>query len=208
MLRTDEILSTIEMLHSEHLDVRTVTLGLNVNECAATSVETLCRKLKDKILSCAGRLVETCDRVGGKYGIPVTNKRIAISPASIILAGHGRGAALQLARTLDEAAEACGVDLVGGFSALVHKGITPGDAVVLDSLPEVLSETKRVCSAVNVATRKAGVNMDAVLRMGNLLPKIAEATADQKGFGCPRPVPRRIPPSPLPSRLPHRAARR
>ena len=184
MLRTDEILSTIEMLHSEHLDVRTVTLGLNVNECAATSVETLCRKLKDKILSCAGRLVETCDRVGGKYGIPVTNKRIAISPASIILAGHGRGAALQLARTLDEAAEACGVDLVGGFSALVHKGITPGDAVVLDSLPEVLSETKRVCSAVNVATRKAGVNMDAVLRMGNLLPKIAEATADQKGFGC------------------------
>src|SRR6056297_20319 len=118
MIRTDEILSTIEMLHSEHLDVRAVTLALRVDDCAAPSMDHLCRKLQEKIVSRASRLVEVCDRVGRKYGIPVTNKRLAISPVSHILAGHGQAAAVQVARTLDEAAERCGVDLVGGFSAL------------------------------------------------------------------------------------------
>ena len=125
MLRTGEILSTIEMLHSEHLDVRTVTLALNVDDCAATSAESLCRKLREKIVRRAASLVQTCDRIGGKYGIPVTNKRLAISPAAKLLAGHGRAAAVQVAHTLDAAAEQCGVDLVGGFTALVQKGITP-----------------------------------------------------------------------------------
>jgi len=184
MLRTEEILSTLEMLHSEHLDVRTVTLALNVDDCSATSIETLCRKLYDKITHQAGRLVETCDRIGGKYGIPVTNKRIAISPVSTLLAGHGRSAALKIAKTLDDAAEKCGVDLVGGFSALVQKGMTPSDEILIESLPEVLSNTQRVCSAVNVASRKAGINMDAVKRMGHIIPKIAQATKDQNGFGA------------------------
>ncbi len=184
MLRTEEILSTLEMLHSEHLDVRTVTLALNVDDCSATSIETVCRKLHDKILSRAGSLVDTCNRVGEKYGIPVTNKRIAISPAAKLLAGHGRAAAVQLAKTLDNAAKECGVDLVGGFSALVQKGMTTADELVMDSLPEVLSQTQRVCSAVNVATRKAGINMDAVAKMGRIIPQIAQATADQQGFGA------------------------
>ena len=184
MLRTEEILSTIEMLHAEHLDVRTVTFALNVDDCAATSIEHVCRKLRDKIMHRAGRLVEICNRVGGKYGIPVTNKRLAISPVSHLLAGHGLGAAVQLAKTLDKAAEDCGVDLVGGFTALVHKGITPADSVVMNSLPEVLSQTKRVCSSVNVASRRAGINMDAVHEMGHILLKIAAATKDQNGFGC------------------------
>jgi uncharacterized protein (UPF0210 family) len=184
MLRTDEILSTIEMLHAEHLDVRSVTLGLNLDDCAAPQVDHLCRKVRHKIVSHASRLVEICDRVGAKYGIPVINKRLAISPAATLLAAHGQAAALALARTLDEAATECHIDFVGGFSAMVQKGIAHGDAVVIESLPEVLSQTRRVCSSINVASRRAGINMDAVLRMGQILLKIAAATADNRGFGC------------------------
>jgi hypothetical protein len=184
MLRTDEILSTVQMLHAEHLDVRSVTLGLNLDDCAAPSLDHLCRKVRQKIVSCASGLVEVCDRVGAKYGIPVINKRVAISPAATLLAGHGQGAAVQLAKTLDDAAGECRVDFVGGFTALVHKGISPGDWVVLESLPEVLSQTKRVCASLNVASRRAGINMDAVQRTGHVLLKIAAATARQRGFGC------------------------
>lgn len=183
MLRTDEILSTIQMLHAEHLDVRAVTLALNIQDCASPNVEHVCKKLHHKITARASRLVEICDRVGSKYGIPVTNKRIAISPISGIMGGHGRAAALQIAKTLDKAGTECGVDFVGGFSALVHKGITPADDTVMHSLPEVLSQTSRVCASINVASRKAGINMDAVHQMGHILPQIAEATADQQGFG-------------------------
>ena len=184
MLRTDEVLSTIQMLHAEHLDVRTVTLALNLDDCAAAGMDTLCRKVGEKIRSRAARLVETCDRVGRKYGIPVTNKRLAISPVTHLLAGHGRTAAVALAKTLDEATAACRVDLVGGFSAIVHKGMTPADTLVMDSLPEVLSQTQRVCASVNVASRKAGINMDAVARMGRIILDIAAATADRQGFGA------------------------
>jgi hypothetical protein len=184
MLRTDEILSTIQMLHAEHLDVRTVTLALSVNDCAATTMDQVCHKLRDKILQRAGRLVEVCDRVGRKYGIPITNKRLALSPISHLVAGHGKTTALAIAKTLDEAAAACRIDFVGGFTALVHKGITSADALVMDSLPEVLKETERVCASVNVASRRAGINMDAVARMGEIILKIAAATADRSGFGA------------------------
>ena len=184
MLRTDEILSTIRMLHAEHLDVRAVTLALNINDCAAPSSEQVCRKLHYKITSKAKRLVQICDEVGAKYGIPVTNKRLAISPVSTILAGHGRTAAVDIAKTLDRAATECGVDFVGGFTALVHKGISQGAQVVIDSLPEVLASTNRVCSSINVASRKAGINMDAVRQIGEILPKIAHATRESRGFGC------------------------
>ncbi len=184
MLRTEEILSTIDMLHAEHLDVRTVTLALNLDDCAAPSIDHVCRKVRQKILARASRLVETCDRVGAKYGIPVINKRLAISPAATLLAGHGRSAAVRLAQSLDAAAAECGVDFVGGFTALVHKGVGAGDDVVIRSLPEVLSQTSRVCSSVNVASRKAGINMDAVHQMGHTLLDIAAATADRQGFGC------------------------
>jgi len=184
MLHTDEIISTIRMLHDEHLDVRAVTLALNINDCAAPTVDLMCRKVYHKITEQARNLVSICDAIGGKYGIPVINKRIAVSPASILLAAHTSSAALQLAKTLDDAAHECRVDFVGGFSALVHKGISKGDQVVLDSLPEVLSRTERVCASVNVASRKAGINMDAVLQLGHILPKIARATGEQRGFGC------------------------
>ena len=184
MLRTEEILSTIQMLHAEHLDVRTVTLGLNIDDCAAGSMEAVCRKLREKILRHAGSLVSACNRIGGKYGIPVTNKRLSISPVTHVLAGHGRTAAIEVARTLDAAAGECNVDLVGGFSALVHKGITPTDAVVIESLPEALVATRRVCASVNVATQHAGINMDAIAQMGRVLKELADATAENHGFGC------------------------
>jgi hypothetical protein len=184
MLQTDEILSTIRMLHSEHLDVRTVTLGLNLDDCASHDADLMCRKVAQKIRFRACRLVETCDQVGAKYGIRVTNKRLAISPAATLLAGHGAAAALQLAHTLDEAAAATNIDLVGGFTALVHKGITAADEVVIDSLPLVLSQTRRLCSSVNVATTRAGINMDAIRLMGQRILDIAQATADTGGFGA------------------------
>lgn len=184
MLRTDEILSTIHMLHAEHLDVRSVTLALSLEDCAASNVDHLCRKVRQKITSRASRLVDVCDHVGAKYGIPVINKRLAISPAASILAGHGVAAALQFAATLDAAADECGVDFVGGFTALVQKGVTAGDDVVIRSLPEVLAKTRRVCASVNVASRKAGINMDAVGEMGRVVLQIAEATAATQGFGC------------------------
>jgi len=184
MLRTDEILSTIQMLHAEHLDVRTVTLALNVDDCAAPNVAHLCRKLREKVLARASRLVEVCGRVGAKYGIPVINKRLAISPAATILAGHGHQAAVQVARTLDTAVAECGIDFAGGFTALVQKGISQGDRVVMDSLPEVLAQTARLCASINLATTRAGINMDAVGHMGQVIRRIAEATADRRGFGC------------------------
>ncbi len=184
MLRTEEILSTIDMLHAEHLDVRSVTLALNLDDCAAPDIGHVCRKVRQKILGRASRLVETCDRVGAKYGIPVINKRLAISPAATLLAGHGCGAAVRLAQTLDAAAGECGVDFVGGFTALVQKGVGAGDDVVIRALPDVLAQTARVCASVNVASRKAGINMDAVHQMGHALLDIAAATADRQGFGC------------------------
>ena len=184
MLQTDEILSTIRMLHDEHLDVRAVTLALNLNDCAGSHADQLCKKVYSKIMDHARNLVAVCEEVSEKYGIPVTNKRLAISPAAAILAGHGQNAAIQLAKTLDQAAVDCRVDFVGGYSALVQKGISNGAQVVMDSLPEVLSKTQRVCASINAASRKAGINMDALRQLGTIIRQIAAATADRRGFGA------------------------
>ncbi|MDO4587902.1 MAG: PFL family protein [Planctomycetia bacterium] len=184
MLQTDEILSTIRMLHAEHLDVRAVTLALNINDCASPNVDQMCKKVHHKIMTRAGLLVSICDEVGSKYGIPVTNKRIAISPASVLLSGHGITGAVKLAQTLDQVAELCRVDFVGGFTALVQKGISDGAQVLINSLPEVLSTTKRVCSSVNAASRKAGINMSALDQLGHIISQIAYADEKNKGFAA------------------------
>ena len=184
MIRTDEILSTIRMLHAEHLDVRAVTLALNLNDCASPNVDQMCKKTYHKIVSRANRLVDVCDEVGDKYGIPITNKRIAISPAAVLLSGHGKSAALALARALDEAGERCRVDFVGGFSALVQTGVADGARTLIDSLPEALTSTKRVCSSINAASRKAGINMDALKRLGEVILEIANADAANCGFAA------------------------
>jgi len=184
MLRTDEILSTIRMLQSENLDVRAVTMGIDLNECAGPDINLVCRKIRHKITTRAARLVEVCDLIGGKYKIPIVNKRLAVSPISILLESHTETAALMIAKTLEESVAKIGVDLIGGFTALVEHGQTAGQRVLIRSLPMVLSQTNRVCSSINVATTKAGINMDAVKQMGEVIRDIAEATKDNNGFGC------------------------
>jgi len=184
MIQCKSILDTLDMIQKEHLDVRCVTMGINLYDCICPEPEHLCRRVHEKIVSKASGLVRECERVSRKYGIPIVNKRIAISPAGCLLAGHGRQAALALAQTLDKACEEVGVDLLGGFSAYVQKGMTPGEETLIRSLPEVLSKTQKLCASVNVASSAAGINVDAVLLMAEIIKETAQRTADQNGFGC------------------------
>lgn len=184
MLRTDEILATVRMLQDEHLDVRTVTLGISLLDCAGPSIDLVARKVRQKILDKAANLVNVCRRLSARYGIPVVNKRLAVSPISTVAAGHGPTGMLRLARALDEVAAEVGVDFIGGFSALVQKGMTRSDEALIEALPEALATTERLCGSVNVASSQAGINMDAVLRLGYALKDLAQRTADRDGFGC------------------------
>ncbi len=152
MHRTEDVLATLGMVRSYKLDVRTVTMGVDLHSCASPNVEELCGLVRKRLLRYAGRLREVCLEVEGRYGIPIVNRRIAVSPIAGVAAGHTAEGYLAVARTLDEVAAEVGVDLVGGFSALVQKGWTEGDRRLIDTLPEVLSTTSRVCASVNVGT--------------------------------------------------------
>jgi hypothetical protein len=180
-----EILQTIRMTEMEHLDVRTITLGLSLRDCATDSIERTAERVRAKIERTAERLVATVDEIAAELGLRVANKRISITPASLV-AGAARSAAdcVQLARAIDEAAGRVGVDFIGGYSALVHKGWTDTESIFLDSIPEALATTKRLCSSVNVATTRAGINMDAVRRVGELIKEAAERTREQGGLAC------------------------
>ncbi len=184
MLTDREILSTLEMLKSEHLDVRTVTLGINLFDCASHDLKRLVSTLRQKVLGQAGNLVSLCNAVGDKYGIPVVNKRIAVSPIAAVGAPFDPDGMVEIARTLDVAAVEVGVDFIGGFSALVEKGMSAGDRSLIQSIPRALSETERVCASVNVASSRAGINIDAVLMMGEVIRRTAELTATRDGIGC------------------------
>jgi uncharacterized protein len=184
MLNEIEILSTIEMLQNEHLDVRTVTLGINLFDCASDDLGRLKSNILNKIEKLAANLVATCDQVGEKYGIPVVNKRIAVSPMAVVGAPFSPDQLVELAKTLDQAAADVGVDFIGGFSALVEKGIANGDRALIAAIPRALTETGRVCASVNVASTKAGINMDAVLLMGQVIREAAALTADRDGLAC------------------------
>ncbi|OGV86423.1 MAG: hypothetical protein A2340_02845 [Lentisphaerae bacterium RIFOXYB12_FULL_60_10] len=179
-----DILHTVRMLQEENLDVRTVTLGINLLECADRDPKRMTAAVRGKIQSRAANLVRICDELSARYGLPIVNKRLAISPASQLLEGHNPATARALGHALDESAAAVKVDLIGGFTALVQKGMTPGEQLLIESLPEVLRDTRRVCSSINVATTKAGINVDAVLLTGRIIRQIAEATADHDGFGA------------------------
>jgi hypothetical protein len=184
MLTQREIISTLEMLRNEHLDVRTVTLGVSLLDCAGGDLPQLRRRIAERLLGLAGNLVPVCDRIGQKYGIPVVNKRIAVSPLAVVGAGLAPGELVELARTLDAVAREVHVDFIGGFSALVEKGLARGDRALIDAIPEALTVTDRVCASVNVASTRAGINMDAVLRMGRTVKRAAELTADRDGVAC------------------------
>ena len=166
MLTDSEILSTLEMLENENLDLRTVTLGISLLDCASHDPAKVKNKIHSKITHFAEHLVPVCDRVGQKYGIPVVNKRIAVSPIAVVGAALSSSQLVDIAQTLNEVAQEVNVDFIGGFSALVQKGIARGDRALIEAIPQALAGTERVCASVNVASTKAGINMDAVLLMG------------------------------------------
>jgi hypothetical protein len=173
------------MVQEENLDVRTVTLGINVNDCRRESASDTAAAVREKIRRKAGGLVRVCDRIASRYGVVVVNKRLALSPASLLLEGlNSTEEAVAIAAAMDAGAADVQVDLVGGYTALVHKGVTPGERLLIESLPAVLSRTHRVCASVNVASTRAGINADAVWLMSVTLLAVAEATRAQNGFGA------------------------
>ena len=178
-----EILQTVAMTEMEHLDVRTVTLGLSLLDCAGDSLATIAQKAGDKIRRTASRLVQTVDEIGEEFGIRVANKRISITPVSLITEG-ARGDLVQLAKAIDDAAGSVGVDFIGGYSALVQKGTTRAENEFLNSIPEALASTRRLCSSVNAATTRAGINMDVVGQVGRIIKDAAERTRDEGGLAC------------------------
>jgi hypothetical protein len=184
MLSDREVLSTLEMLKSEHLDVRTVTLGISLFDCASDTFERLRLNIDRKIKELARNLVPVCNEVGDKYGIPVVNKRVAVSPIAVVAAPFSPIQLVELASTLDEAAAVVRVDFIGGFSALVEKGLAAGDRALIEAIPEALGATQRVCSSVNVASTQAGINMDAVYLMGQTIRAAALRTAAADGLAC------------------------
>jgi uncharacterized protein (UPF0210 family) len=178
-----EIFQTIAMTEMEHLDVRTVTLGLSLRDCTGDTMAIVAERASNKIRTTAARLVQTVNEIGEEYGIRVANKRIAVTPISMITEGV-KGDPVQLACEIDKAAVNVGVDFIGGYSALVQKGATRSEAVFLNSIPEALASTERLCSSVNAATTRAGINMDAVAQIGRLLKDAAERTRDRDGLAC------------------------
>lgn len=181
-----EILQTVRMTQMEHLDIRTVTLGLSLHDCATDSVEGTAERVREKIQRVAARLVDTVDEIGDEVGIRIANKRISVTPVSLVGEGSCRSSSdyVRLAHAIDESARKVGVDFLGGYSALAHKGLTRAETVFLDSIPEALATTERLCSSVNVATSRAGINMDAVRRVGLLIKEMAERTKEQGGLAC------------------------
>ncbi|MBW1723591.1 MAG: PFL family protein [Deltaproteobacteria bacterium] len=184
MLSDREVLSTLEMLKNEHLDVRTVTLGISLLDCASHELDRFKNQIHRKITLLAKELVRVCDEVGDKYGIPVVNKRISVSPIAVAGAVFSSAQMIEVARTLDEAAKEVGVDFIGGFTALVEKGFAKGDLSLIEALPEALSVTERVCASINVASTRAGINMNAVRLMGQTIKTAAEYTAEADGLAC------------------------
>lgn len=183
MYNVTDILETITMIQDENLDIRTITMGISLLDCADSDILRSCGKIYDKITRCAKNLVKTGDEIEAKYGIPIINKRISVTPVAILLAASG-GDPVEYARTLDKAAKAVGVDLIGGYSALVHKGFSAGDRELILSIPEALSTTDVVCSSVNIGSTKSGINLDAIGMMGKVVRKCAELTADRECIGA------------------------
>ncbi len=184
MLNHNDILQTRDMIDKRHLDIRTITMGISLLDCMDTDVDVCARKIYDKITHRAENLVKTGQDIEWEFGIPIVNKRMSVTPISIIGNSCDTDSYVPLAIAMDKAAKECGVNFIGGFSALVQKGFTKGDWVLIESIPEALAVTERVCSSVNVGSTKAGINMDAVAQMGRIIKKTAERTAGNDGLGC------------------------
>jgi len=184
MLNVKDILATQDMIDKRHLDIRTITMGISLLDCAHEDVNICAQRIYDKITRRAENLVKVGQEIEWEFGIPIVNKRISVTPISIVGNACNTDSYVPLAIAMDKAAETCGVNFIGGFSALVQKGCTKGDWILMDSIPEALKQTRFVCSSVNVGSTKAGINMDAVAKMGQVIKKTAELTADDQGLGC------------------------
>lgn len=180
----EEIAETLAMVGKQHLDIRTITLGLNLRGCTHEEVGVIARKVYDRLTTAAEKLVPTADQLEREYGVPIVNKRISVTPIAEICAATTTSDLSPIARAMDKAALEVGVDFIGGFSALVHKGASAADHKLMDSIPEALATTERVCSSVNVGSTRAGINMDAVLKMAGIIKKSAELTADRQCIGA------------------------
>jgi uncharacterized protein (UPF0210 family) len=181
---SEELRATLRMIEAEHLDIRAVTMGISLRDCPTDDLHTTCQRVYDKVTRSAARLVPVAAEVQAAYGVPITNKCISVTPIALVGEPTRAASYVPLAETLDRAGAELGIDYVAGFSAHVEKGMTPGDAVLLDSIPEALATTQRVCSSVNVATTRAGINMDAIAHMGRIIKALAARTADRGGLGC------------------------
>ncbi|MBE7006183.1 MAG: PFL family protein [Ruminococcaceae bacterium] len=184
MLTNAEIMQTVDMLDHQKLDIRTITMGVSLRDCADPNPTRCAQKIYDKICRCAERLVPVGCAIEAELGIPIVNKRISVTPIALVAESCRTDSYVPFAQAMDQAARVCGVNFIGGFSALVHKGMTHGDETLIESIPEALAVTNAVCSSVNVATTRAGINMDAVQRMGQIIKRTAELTADADGIGC------------------------
>ncbi len=184
MIETKDILETINMIENEHLDVRTVTMGISLLDCIDSDIDKACDKVYDKICRYAKDLVKTAEDISREYGIPIINKRIAVTPISMLASVCQTQKITKFAKVLDKAAQELGVDFIGGYSALVEKGFASGDYALIESIPEALSITNKVCSSVNIGSTKAGINMDAVKMMGKIVKQSAELTADRQCIGA------------------------
>ena len=184
MLNHSDIMSTVDMIDHQHLDIRTITMGISLLDCADPNAAACAQKIYDRICRQAEHLVDTGCQIERELGIPIVNKRISVTPIALVAAASETEDFVPFAKAMDRAAKSCGVDFIGGFSALVHKGIASGDRRLIAAIPQALAETELVCSSVNVATTKAGINMDAVRLMGQAIKKTAALTAEQGGLGC------------------------
>ena len=184
MLNVKDILATQDMIDKRHLDIRTITMGISLLDCAHEDVNECARRIYDKITRRAENLVKVGEEIEWEFGIPIVNKRISVTPIALVGNACNTDSYVPLAMAMDKAAKECGVNFIGGFSALVQKGCTKGDWILMDSIPEALKETQLVCSSVNVGSTKAGINMDAVAKMGHIIKKTAQLTADNDGLGC------------------------
>ncbi len=184
MLNLQNIFDTIDMIDKQHLDIRTITMGISLLDCISEDPKRCCDKIYDKITRYAEHLVQTGHDIESEFGIPIVNKRISVTPMALVAGACDTEDLVPFALTMDRAAKTCGVNFIGGFSALVQKGMARGDELLLRAIPQALAETDFVCSSVNVGSTKAGINMDAVARMGRIIKQTAHLTREQEGLGC------------------------
>ena len=184
MITFDDIMETNRMITQHKLDVRTITMGISLRGCSHPNMRKFCENVYDRITTAAEFLVKTGEDIEAEYGIPIIHKRVSVTPVAIAAEACKSDSFVPVAEAMDKAAKEVGVNFIGGFSALVEKGYTQGDRVLIKSIPQALSSTDLVCSSVNLASTKAGINMDCVREMGDVIKRTAELTRDKKAIGC------------------------